>query len=263
MSPSILRWWQAAARSCERTDAGLRFLPMAGLCPGCFLPSLRLRPSGPNKRGRVSGRWSLRCVGGCGGTVFVGGPGAASAVVGWGQSLLSQCHGDAATVLLRRGASIQRARVSGPAADGLDLPGPEGESCCPWCAVVGLLHVRNDKSGRPYLSCEACGGKAFLKTRDGRDAAFGVALELAAQRRLLEAEARQRLDRLRRDPTFRAVDRAGRVEAEAALMARLVEADPYEQWLRAGRALLVPAPEAPMAEAEVAESHPERVEEAS
>lgn len=35
--------------------------------------------------------------------------------------------------------------------------------CCPFCLSTNGGGMRNDKKGRPYFSCTACGTRAFIR----------------------------------------------------------------------------------------------------
>jgi len=35
--------------------------------------------------------------------------------------------------------------------------------CCPFCLSTDGGGMRNDKKGRPYFSCNACGTRAFIR----------------------------------------------------------------------------------------------------
>lgn len=37
------------------------------------------------------------------------------------------------------------------------------EGCCPFCLSANSGGMRNDKKGKPYFSCTACGTRAFIR----------------------------------------------------------------------------------------------------
>jgi DNA-directed RNA polymerase subunit RPC12/RpoP len=187
MTWSQMDWWRAASRTLGREEGRLFLLPMSGLCPGCYMPSLTMREAGANRRGRTTGRWHLRCRGGCGATMFTAGPKEVASILGWGQQVLDTCGGDAPRIKAHMGADQTLARTRMVVIGGLRVPQGGAVLCCAWCGTSGTLVSTRDRRGMPYVACDVCSSRAFLRSPGSRDAFLGSQLALGSARAAFES----------------------------------------------------------------------------